>query len=88
MNEQRRKTVLVTGANGYIGTRLILALGERGYRILAVVRNKNRLRDDLVELLGDQLCIIEADFSSSELPNNIVLWESRTRHPKPASPPL
>ncbi len=68
MNEQSRKTVLVTGANGYIGTRLIHALGERGYRILAVVRNKNRLREDLVESLGDQLCIIEADFSSSQLP--------------------
>jgi len=68
MNEQSRKTVLVTGANGYIGTRLIHALGERGYRILAVVRNKNRLRADLVESLGDQLCIIEADFSSSQLP--------------------
>jgi uncharacterized protein YbjT (DUF2867 family) len=68
MSEQSRKTVLVTGANGYIGTRLIHALGERGYRILAVVRNKNRLREDLVDSLGDQLCIIEADFSSSELP--------------------
>lgn len=62
------KTVLVTGANGYIGMRLIHALGERGYRILAVVRNRKRLRQDLIESLGDQLEIIEADFSSFQLP--------------------
>ena len=68
MDERNNKTVLVTGANGYIGTRLMHELGERGYRILAVVRNKNRLREDLVESLGDQLKIIEADFSTSELP--------------------
>lgn len=68
MSESIDKTVIVTGANGYIGTRLIHALGERGYRILAVVRNRKRLRADLVESLGDQLEIIEADFSSFQLP--------------------
>lgn len=64
----RNKTILVTGANGYIGTRLIHALGERGYRILAVVRNKKRIRESLIESLGDQLEIIEADLSTSQLP--------------------
>ncbi|MGJ8657014.1 MAG: SDR family oxidoreductase [Akkermansiaceae bacterium] len=68
MSESIEKTVLVTGANGYIGTRLIQALGERGYRILAVVRNRNRLRQELVDSLGGQLEIIEADFSVEELP--------------------
>jgi len=63
-----KKTVLVTGANGYIGTRLIHALGERGYRIIAVVRNRKRIREDLIDSLGDQLEIIEADFSTIPLP--------------------
>ncbi len=63
------KTILVTGANGYIGTRLLMSLYDRGHRVLAVVRNKNRLRKDLVESMGSQLVIIEADFSSFHLPD-------------------
>ena len=66
--ESYKQTVLVTGANGYIGTRLIHALGERGYRILAVVRNRKRIREDLIDSLGDQLEVIEADFSTLQLP--------------------
>ncbi len=68
MVELNGKTVMVTGANGYIGTRLIHALGERGYRILAVVRNRKRLNKDLVKSLAGRLVIIEADFSSYQLP--------------------
>jgi len=61
--------VIVTGANGYIGTRLLQALGERGHKIIAVVRNKNRLRKKVVHSLGDRLVIIEAEFSKSKLPD-------------------
>jgi len=43
----RRKEVamkiLLTGANGYIGTRLLHLLGEKGHRIVALVRSKRRL---------------------------------------------
>ena len=62
------KTVMVTGANGYIGTRLIHALGERGYRIIAIVRNRKRIREDLIDSLGNQLEIIEADLNTLQLP--------------------
>ena len=34
--------VLVTGANGYIGLRLIQALLEAGHEITAVVRDRRR----------------------------------------------
>lgn len=62
------KTVLVTGANGYIGMRLLRTLAENGHHVIAVVRNKNRLRKALVQSLGDQLTIIEADLNDESLP--------------------
>ncbi len=68
MLENTSKTVLVTGANGYIGMRLLRTLAENGHHVIAVVRNKNRLREALVESLGDQLTIIEADLNDEELP--------------------
>ena len=53
---------LVTGANGYIGLRLLSALSETGHEAVAVVRNKDRLPADLCKLFGERLSIIEFDF--------------------------
>ena len=33
---------LITGANGYIGLRLLSALSETDHEVVAVVRNKDR----------------------------------------------
>jgi len=63
-----QQRVLVTGANGYIGTRLLQSLGEAGHQIIAVVRSRSRLHKDLVDSLGDQLEIIEADLTADERP--------------------
>jgi len=68
MSKPNQKTVLVTGANGYIGMRLLRTLAENGHHVIAVVRNKNRLRSALVHSLGDQLTIIEADLNHENLP--------------------
>ncbi|MDX2038712.1 MAG: SDR family oxidoreductase [Isosphaeraceae bacterium] len=38
------KPVLVTGATGYIGGRLVPQLLERGYRVRCMVRDRNRLK--------------------------------------------
>ncbi len=53
--------VLVTGANGYIGLRLIQALLEAGYEITAVVRDQRRFP---AANFGkyERLHIVEADF--------------------------
>jgi uncharacterized protein (TIGR01777 family) len=36
------KTILVTGATGFIGSRLVTALGEAGHRVIALVRNPEK----------------------------------------------
>ena len=51
--------ILVTGANGYIGTRLLPLLVEAGHEIYALVRSKSRI--EIPEKFQDQLLIIEAD---------------------------
>ncbi len=52
--------VLVTGATGYVGGRLVPRLLERGYRVRCLVRDPNRLRDrrwagDVDVVAGDAL---------------------------------
>ena len=53
---------LITGANGYIGLRLLSALSETEHEAVAVVRNKDRLPAELLSLFGKRLSIIEFDF--------------------------
>src|SRR5918994_7494727 len=60
MRAPERKPVLVTGATGYVGGRLVSLLLERGYRVRVLVRDRERLDGrpwlDQVELvLGDVL---------------------------------
>ena len=53
---------LITGANGYIGLRVLSALSETDHHVVAVVRNKDRLPAELCNLFGARLRIIELDF--------------------------
>jgi uncharacterized protein YbjT (DUF2867 family) len=53
---------LITGANGYIGLRLLSALSETEHEVVAVVRNKDRLPPELCDLFGNRLTIVEFDF--------------------------
>lgn len=56
--------ILLTGANGYIGMRLLPVLVEAGHSVTCVVRDKNRFRPspDLIERVE----IIEFDFLHPE----------------------
>jgi uncharacterized protein YbjT (DUF2867 family) len=51
--------ILLTGANGYIGTRLLPLLADDGHEIYALVRNRFRIA--IPEKFQSQLHIIEAD---------------------------
>ncbi|MDB4279075.1 SDR family oxidoreductase [Akkermansiaceae bacterium] len=61
--------ILLTGANGYIGLRLLPTLLEEGHQITAVVRTIERFPAKLFESFVDsgQLSFLEADFLG-ELP--------------------
>ncbi|MEO7311614.1 MAG: SDR family oxidoreductase [Chitinophagaceae bacterium] len=51
--------ILLTGANGYIGQRLIPALLEKGHQLYCCVRNRRRFEE---EHRHEQIHIIEIDF--------------------------
>ncbi|MBX9745174.1 MAG: SDR family oxidoreductase [Chlamydiales bacterium] len=51
--------ILLTGANGYIGTRLLPLLAEEGHEIYALVRSKSRI--EIPEKFQSQFHVIEAD---------------------------
>jgi len=65
--------ILLTGATGYIGKRLLPVLVQKGHHIFCVVRNKNRFYVSPEFRLNVE--IIEADFLKEKdldnLPNNI-----------------
>ncbi len=51
--------ILLTGANGYIGTRLLPRLVDAGHEIYALVRSRSRIK--IPEKFQSQLHLIEAD---------------------------
>ncbi len=67
--------ILVTGANGYIGLRLLRALLECGHHVTAVVRDPARFPTENFAADGPRLQLATADFldpsSLAELPANI-----------------
>ncbi|WP_282054585.1 SDR family oxidoreductase [Maribacter luteus] len=65
--------ILLTGANGYIGMRLLPNLLELGHEVICAVRDKNRFSID--EQTKGRVQIIELDFikefSAGSIPKNI-----------------
>ncbi len=56
--------ILLTGASGYIGKRLLPVLIENGHQVVCCVRDKNRYYPG--EHLRDQIEVIEVDFLDKE----------------------
>jgi uncharacterized protein YbjT (DUF2867 family) len=61
--------ILLTGANGYIGTRLLPVLLELGYEVICMVRDKRRFA--LESAFGDKVQIITGDLLDPETLKNI-----------------
>jgi uncharacterized protein YbjT (DUF2867 family) len=53
--------ILLTGANGYIGKRLLPVLLQKGHDLIAVVRDRNTLQH-LSEEEFKEIDVVEADF--------------------------
>ena len=63
--------ILLTGANGYIGMRLLPQLLEMGNEVVCAVRNQNRFTSN--KKIRDQVEIVELDFlKDSETPEKIA----------------
>ena len=66
--------ILLTGATGYIGKRLLPVLVANGYEVIACVRDKNRFF--CPKELRDKVTVVEVDFldqkSLSTIPDDIV----------------
>ncbi len=65
--------ILLTGANGYIGTRLLPRLAEAGHEIYALVRSRYRI--EVPEKFKAQIHVVEGDLLNlstlSEIPDEI-----------------
>lgn len=65
--------ILLTGANGYIGKRLLPALLEKGHEVICAVRDKKRF--DKSKYTSDKIQVIEANFldisSLNTIPDDI-----------------
>jgi uncharacterized protein YbjT (DUF2867 family) len=61
--------ILLTGANGYIGMRLLPQLLELGHEIVCVVRDESRFSID--KDIREQIEVLEIDFLEDVAPNKI-----------------
>ncbi len=61
--------ILLTGATGYIGKRLLPVLVEKGFRVVCSVRDKNKFHPE--ESLRDQVEVIENDLAKKDTLDSI-----------------
>lgn len=61
--------ILLTGATGYIGKRLLPVLVSRGHEVICCVRDKDRF--DISGFSAEQVSVIEVDFLDDHSPGNI-----------------
>ncbi len=72
MSNNQSNVILVAGATGGVGKRVVQRLREQGYQVRSLVRNANKAK----EILGNQVEIVEGDISipetlTAEVTNNL-----------------
>ncbi|MBK8387895.1 MAG: SDR family oxidoreductase [Saprospiraceae bacterium] len=65
--------ILLTGATGYIGKRLLQNLSESDHEIYCLVRDRNRLKLDSKYAFPEKIHLIEADMMVDDLENILPL---------------
>ena len=63
--------ILLSGATGYIGKRLLPALIEQGHDVVCCVRDKNRFHPPLLNGSG-KVSVLEIDFLKDPVENNLI----------------
>ena len=65
--------ILLTGANGYIGTRLLPVLQAAGHEVFCLVRDPRRLKEDNIPALSSQIIVGDLldETSLENIPKNI-----------------
>ena len=63
--------ILLTGATGYIGKRLLPALIEQGHDVVCCVRDKNRFHPPLLNGSG-KVSVLEVDFLKDPIENDLI----------------
>ena len=63
--------ILLTGANGYIGKRLLPALLAQGHEVVCCVRDRNRLGREGI-FSHPSISVVEADFLKDTSPDQSV----------------
>ena len=64
--KQTKMTILVAGATGGVGKRVVSSLVKQGYTVRALVRDAGRGKDILGKNLGDKVDLFEADLTIPE----------------------
>jgi uncharacterized protein YbjT (DUF2867 family) len=78
------KTVFITGSTGYIGTRLIRSLLNKGHRVIALIRkgSENKVPADCEILIGDPF---DASSFQQQIPKDAVYVQLLgVSHPSPS----
>jgi len=70
MEKADRKKILLTGATGYVGKRLLPVLIDEGYHVICCIRDKTRFSVD--GKYGNQVEILEIDFLKPPNPQSFL----------------
>lgn len=67
-----KEKILVTGGAGFIGSELVRQLAEAGYKVIVVDNLANGSRENLADVLSDQVRLVVADIRDKQAINDLL----------------